>query len=472
MKQLRARDSAYVFLGGSRGISSRVLSCWVLAHDDGGAADLPADEVVDTIRRRLSVDERFTSRLMRVPGDLGHPYWVHDPTIDIAEQIVVDDRPGLRWHDAQETLADIAATPFDTDRPLWSMHLITNVTGLPSQPGLATILCVTFHHAAFDGMSWEKTMHRLLADTPSAPPEHVEIGPREASTARIAAAQIRRAPREWATFFGNLGRMLRETRQIARARRPEQLQYERNGAPRTRFNTGVQGRRWTDYLEFPLTDLQAVRDRVPGATVNDALLSIIGRTAHLYLTEHGEEPDASLVALVPMSTRGSQADENANQFVPLAIDVHSRVADIDTRLGMIATSSSVEKSRATKITRSEFWKAVNSAPALALRLVAQTERIPRPGGARKRPSVNTVVSNVINRTPVSSMMGVPTASGFAYSPLGGDSTLSHCVVTGLGKVMIVVTSDQTVMPDMTRYMQLLQDSVDAHQALIRRSDAG
>ncbi len=60
---------------------------------------------------------------------------------------------------------------------------------------------------------------------------------------------------------------------------------------------------------------------------------------------------------------------------------------------------------------------VFSIPAPALRLIGAITRFEE---RRRKPrsTVNTAFSSVINHTPIASMLGVPTVSGFGFAPLG------------------------------------------------------
>ncbi|MBJ7287707.1 wax ester/triacylglycerol synthase domain-containing protein [Williamsia sp.] len=464
MRQLRPRDSAYVYLDDTH-LAATVVSCWVLAHPDGGPCGLDPETVTATLLERLGADEIFASVLFRLPGDIGHPYWVHRPDLDLTRHIRFHPPVGSTWPQAQSILATIADTPFDFHRPLWNVDVIADVSGVPDRVGLATIVAISFHHAAFDGIGWEETMHRLLTDDPDdlPPVEPRSIGGRDRSTARLVAREVLIAPAVWGRFGVNVIRAVHEG--ITGTRRADRPDSPGTPAPSTRFNTGIRGRRNADYVEFALDDAKRIKNLIPGATVNDVLLSIVGGAMQNHLASLGEAPTTSMRAIVPMSTRKEIHSDAANQFLPLAIDMHTTTNDLSTRIAAITATTAAEKQRAATTMRSRYWRMVFSVPAPVLRLLGVLTRFSERRRA-PRSTVNTAFSSVINHTPIASMLGVPTASGFGFAPLGAWSTITHFVVSGLGRLMIVVTADDEVLPDIANYSDALRESVRAHLALV------
>ncbi len=116
MRQLRARDAAHVYLDDTH-LAATVVSCWVLAQHDGGACGLDRETVTATLLERLTADEIFSSVLLRLPGDIGHPYWVCSPDLHLSSHIRFHAPAGSTWADAQELLATIAATPSTSTAP-------------------------------------------------------------------------------------------------------------------------------------------------------------------------------------------------------------------------------------------------------------------------------------------------------------------------------------------------------------------
>ena len=58
---------------------------------------------------------------------------------------------------------------------------------------------------------------------------------------------------------------------------------------------------------FELDNIRKIRALVPGCTVNDVILSIVGGAMREYLDDKGELPMTSLTAMCPISLRGTTA---------------------------------------------------------------------------------------------------------------------------------------------------------------------
>lgn len=467
MRQVSARDAGYLYLP-ENFLSSRVLSCWVVATPDGSPSDMTAERMVPLLADRIGVDEMFRSVLRRLPADIDLPYWVLDPSADPADHITVHPPTGKRWTEAQEMLAEIADRAFDMTRPLWSVDLITDVAGVPGRSGLATLVVMSFHHAAFDGIALERRMNVLLADEPVAHRAPGAIGPCEETWTMTVLRAVLRLPVVWGGFLAAVVGAVLATRRKTRAAGTNSV-YARGRAPITRFNSGVRGGRQVDFMEVDLADVESVAALVTGATTNDALLGIVGGALTAFLAEVGERPAESLICLVPMTTRrrgDTRSDAGpANQFVPLAVDLHTDIDDVVARLAAVAAASRAEKDRAATVTDSELWRVVTTAPALLLRLAGAIARI-RPPGSGRRPDVTTVLSTLVADTPIATIGSVPVVSGFGVSPLGRETNLAHLAVISLGRVRLIVTADTAALPDLSAYMSAIRGSLALHRAAV------
>ena len=77
----------------------------------------------------------FRERLVRVPFDLDHPYWIEDPDFDLEFHVrhIALPQPG-DWRQLCIQVARLHSRPLDLDRPLWEMYVIEgldNVEGVP-----------------------------------------------------------------------------------------------------------------------------------------------------------------------------------------------------------------------------------------------------------------------------------------------------------------------------------------------------
>ena len=58
---------------------------------------------------------------------------------------------------------------------------------------------------------------------------------------------------------------------------------------------------------FFIDEFKRIRDLVPGATINDAVLAVCGGALRRYLRRHDELPAESMISVAPLSVRGADA---------------------------------------------------------------------------------------------------------------------------------------------------------------------
>src|SRR3546814_9094447 len=78
------------------------------------------------------------------------------------------------------------------------------------------------------------------------------------------------------------------------------------GVPETRFNVPVGPHKMFDGPTVALADVAEIRKTVPGATVNDVVLTTVGGALRKYLAQHKDLPKESLVAAAPINLRGKE----------------------------------------------------------------------------------------------------------------------------------------------------------------------
>ena len=471
--ELSPHDAAYIYLGGSA-TTSTVLSCSVIAAEDGGPVDIKLAEVIEYVLPRLHLSDMFTARLVRLPGDIAMPYWTRHAHFDVTEHLTVHPA-GLTWTSVQQVLSSLADAPVNTDRPLWSFDVLPNIPGYPSAQGLVTLVAIRLHHAAIDGVSMATVLAALCREDIGTDTLHQLLPNREHRRRRHLMRAIVGLPLTWIRFLTAIGSTLR-------ARRKSPPSTVGKQWPVTRFNTGFTGPRATTLVEMDLEDLRAMKRTVPGATVNTVLLSVIGDAVIRYLDEHDEHPPR-LSALAPMSTRAivgtrDTPSRGSNQFTPLVIDLAADEPDPTRRLQHITDASNQERTRAAALTSNTTAPLLETAPPALLRLLGwltrrlQQRRRAVPAAA----TANIIVSNVYNPNPSRTVFGHRIVSSFGVQPLTPLSTLAHAASTRDGTISISITTDRTVMPDLDRYSHLLhttyvehRDALLAHQQTPPRS---
>ena len=130
-------------------------------------------DVLAHVESRLHLSRVFRQRLVHVPFNLDHPYWIEDDAFDLEFHVrhIALPKPG-DWRQLCIQAARLHARAVDLTRPLWEMYVIEgldHVEGAP--PGSFAILTKT-HHAIIDGASGAEILsylHDLEPDPPNKP---------------------------------------------------------------------------------------------------------------------------------------------------------------------------------------------------------------------------------------------------------------------------------------------------------------
>lgn len=453
MRQVRARDAVYLYADDNESFST-ALSCTTIASPDGGPVHLTRDEIVRWTSERVAISDQFRSKMVQLPLNIGLPYWVPDPDFSVSDHVVIHDGDH-DWESAKEVMTTAVELPFDLSRPPWMLHVIPNVAGLPGEDRAVTIVGFRFHHVAFDGLTLVRLLSQMFSDDPVVPTEFV--GPGTASRKALVAREISTMPIQWF----RMGKAL--IQEIIRARQREPQPPART-FPATRFNRPLAGRRNIDFIEFDRSDVEELQSRIPGLTVNDVLLSVIGEAVSRYLTQSGETPDGSIAALSPISTRKMYDDSSSNQFSLVVVDLHIDEPDLGTRLEQISTDSNAEKKRVSDWSKTESKHLMNLMPAPVLRRIVRTN-YQSMNTIRPEVPFNVVVSNVhTEQETANTILGLTVRQAWALAPLGAGATLAHTVADYRSKLIVAVTVDSDVISDLAPYRVLLLESMDAHLA--------
>ncbi|MFV1989825.1 MAG: wax ester/triacylglycerol synthase domain-containing protein, partial [Acidimicrobiales bacterium] len=119
----------------------------------------PYKVIKGRVADRLHLMEPLRRRLVEVPFNLDHPYWIEDPEFDLDfhfRHIAVPPPGGA--DELDELVSDIIARHIDRNHPLWEAYVIEGLEG-----GRFGLL-IKLHHAAVDGASGME-LTSLLLDT-------------------------------------------------------------------------------------------------------------------------------------------------------------------------------------------------------------------------------------------------------------------------------------------------------------------
>ena len=168
MQQLSAMDASFVYLETPH-TPMHIGSVAIYDPSTAPGGFVRFKDILAFIAARLRGARSFRQRLVRVPFDLDHPYWIEDPEFDLEFHVrhIALPKPG-DWRQLCIQAARLHARPMDLTKPLWEFTVIEgldNIPGLP--PGCFALMCKV-HHAAIDGMSgveMSAAVHSITPDT-------------------------------------------------------------------------------------------------------------------------------------------------------------------------------------------------------------------------------------------------------------------------------------------------------------------
>ena len=349
------------------------------------------------IAQRLHLVRPLRQRALRVPLGLHHPVWVDDPDFDVDDHLSRASLPTPGGSaELDSFVAAVMSRPLDPDRPLWEMCIVEGLAGD------RTALIAKVHHAVLDGVSGAAMLATFLDLNPRERVVSLPTGawdpdplPGGVRMLRYAASSMSGQPARMLSAINagveavaDLGTHNREL-----VRRDESPPPAFFSAPRTSLNGTVSNRKRFSSLSVPLDDAKRIRGAF-GCTVNDVILAGVAGGLRRVLGGRGEVLGRSLVAMVPVSTRGSgQGHALGNQISGILVSLATDVDDPVQRLAAIAISTRLAKEQ-ERLHRGRLLEdlAQIAAPALVSRLaraVAGTKLFDR-----VRPPFNVTVSGV------------------------------------------------------------------------------
>ena len=224
----------------------------------------------------------------------------------------------------------------------WELYIIEGLQP-PDFPPDSFALYIKVHHSAIDGISGIELMGALNDLDPTGP-----RGTSRPLAARSHADAGISSPAHLGQLGGPARAFLREDAEIAAQYaacslgRPRRSQHQT--APITRLNAPATTHRVAGGFRFELATAKAMRSAVPGSTVNDVVLAIVGGGLRQYLESTNELPARSLMASVPISMRTEkEAGLPGNMISMMIVSLGTDIADPLERLKVIQQSTAASK---------------------------------------------------------------------------------------------------------------------------------
>ncbi|UXA16284.1 wax ester/triacylglycerol synthase family O-acyltransferase [Mycobacterium sp. SMC-4] len=418
----------------------------------------------DGLTQRIKAMPEFREKLVDNRFNLDHPVWVEDKDFDVDRHLhrIGLPAPGGRV-ELSEICGHIASLPLDRSRPLWEMWVIENLgCGPQARQGDRIAVMTKVHHASVDGVTGANLLSKLCSTEPDAPPPEPVDGPGDASGLEIAlsgAVRFAARPLRLANVVPATVSTVVDT--IRRARNGLTMASPFS-APKTAFNANVTSHRNVAFAQLDLEDVKTVKNHF-GAKVNDVVMAVVSGGLRKFLSERGELPANSLVAMVPVSVHERSDRPGRNQVSGMFSRLETNIEDPAERLTAIAAANSVAKQHSSAIgaTLLQDWSQF-AAPAVfgvAMRVYASS----RLGGAR--PVHNLVVSNVPGPQMPLYMLGCEVKAMYPLGPIFHGSGLNMTVMSLNGKLDLGIVSCPELLPDLwslaDNFAPALAELVDA-----------
>ncbi len=407
----------------------------------------------DLVKRRFLAFERF--RCVPVLNKLGGS-WVESAQFDIDDHVLSHALPGHGGQREIEALVgELASTPFNTGRPLWTFHLIERYAS-------GSAIIVRIHHAYADGIALVQVL-LALADaeihaggspnprrrrSAAAPPCTGIAGgwlPELISGTLREGAQLAERTLRYALHPGEASALVQQAAGIAGELAHIGLLAD---DPPTRLKAPLSGIRraaWADPLSFE--EVQTI-GRVLGCTINDVLVSTLAGALGCYLQAHGDAvAGITIRATVPVNLRsGTDARPvMGNRFGLVFVDLPIGIRHPLERLYAVRTSMQKLKSSPQALVTLGLLALIGSLP----------ESVEEPAIALFSAKASLVASNLPGPNTGLRLAGAPISQILFWVPQAGDIGTGVSMLTYNGQVHFGVIADRELIKEPAELVKLI-----------------
>ena len=266
------------------------------------------DDFLEHVRGRMHLVPRFRQKLAFPPAELGRPFWVDDPTFNLAYHV---RHSALPSPGSEEQLRNIAGRIFaqalDRSKPLWEFWL---VQGLEKN---RFALINKTHHALVDGVAGVD-IATVLFDLKPVPeqnePEQRWVPSPAPSGDAAGRAGDSRADRDPVQAHAPRAARRPASREPPLRKAAEAVEALgevawnfTDPAPDVPLNVDIGSHRRFCWTRSNLEDFKRIKDAL-GGTVNDVVLTVVSGAMRNWLRGRGIRVEGlELRALVPVSIR-------------------------------------------------------------------------------------------------------------------------------------------------------------------------
>ena len=462
MRQITGGDALFLYTDKqSRHQHISMLYIYDQSEVKGGA--LRFKSILERVSDRIGSSPVYRQRLVEVPLNLDYPYWINDPDFDLEFHVrhIALPKPG-DWRQLCIQLSRLHSRPLDMSRPVWEMYVIEGLDNVDFLPKGSFAIMTKVHHVAIDGVSAAELTMGLH-----------DLEPKPATERRKVRWRPERQPRATELLtraFGNNIRTSLDTGRRLAGKLQQSLNDTMSGSkkeawhvkpgPLTRFNQKISPHRVWDAVQFDLADFKTIKNTVPGATINDVVLTVCGGAMSRYLAEKNETPEESLTSLVPVSVRTREESGTAGNKVhitrtslkTLQNDPLERLAEVSGEMQHVKAMNAIGAREMTEVQE--------GLPAPTMLLAGKATAANNGPGKRIREQHNMIVTNVPGPQQPMYFCGARLAMFAGLAVITDHIGISHAVTSYNGKLVIAPLSDRTAMPDPAFYAHCLREAFE------------
>jgi len=420
-------------------------------------------DILHYIEGRLDGARIFRQKLVRVPLDLDHPYWIDDDSFDLEYHVrhIALPQPG-DWRQLCILASRIYARPLDLDRPLWEFTVIEGLNNVAGVPKGSFAVLHKFHHAAMDGKSGLEMTLALHDNDAKMKPRNFDPSynpePDPSPVSLLMKAQVNNVVNP-VRGVQNLQNLLPvPKRMFDMNRRYRQREDAKSRPPKTRFNHKISPHRVFDGREFTLADIKKIRTVFEGATVNDVMIAVVSGSMRSYLMAKHDLPETTLKVGAPVSVRSDDEKSTAgNQVTMMQVGLGTHLETAAERLEFVMSETQRSKAMTEAMGARTLMEISGAMPAGLT--AAATKMMVRMGLVETlNPAVNTVVTNVPGPMVPMYFAGAELVKSFGVGILAEGQGIFHVVTSYNGKVILTFLADREIMPDPEFYASCVEQS--------------
>ena len=456
MQQLSNMDTSFLSLESQR--TPMHIGCiWTFSAPKAGKMTFPRFK--RHVVSRLPVSPVFRRRLSSLPMNIDLPYWVEDHNFNIDNHLQHIQLHGKDTEEQKRTLSNkFFSQTLDQSKPLWAM---TFIDCSDDDSGQFSVL-LKFHHAAVDGKSAEKILSGLLsADQESADPLQDSWAPETISITRMLGNKLRsiyRAPKELSALTQSLGHSLVNSTQLRYRDKQEQPPHFFM-SPHSPFNEEIDTARHMSSAHLSLSMIKDIKKAYAGSTVNDVVLTICAGALRKHLLKQGQLPVSPMVAMVPVSKRDGNEQDQGNLISPMLVSLATNVGSPLARLEAVHQNALKAKEYNREVA---VEKIINHLPSWSSAWVTKAYTYFRVANHIK-PVFNLIITNVPGPSCPLYLDGAELISLEGMAPIVDGMGLTLVITSYIDTLTVSVTSTSEMAAHAPFFIKYLHEALEELQ---------